>query len=220
MRRLSSAPASGTAERPTAERGATAERILAAGEELFCQRGFGAVSVRDIAERAGVQKALVFYHYGNKDALFARVLEGYYRAHTEALSRAFAAEGTRRERFHRLIDAYLDFIAGHVRYAVLVQRAVAEPEAHPFIGENLAPLFEWIAGALREVVPSTGPLAAHHFFVTFSGLVINYFTYAPLLRAAGIEHVDRDPASPEALAERKAHVHWVVDVLLDRLEAG
>jgi AcrR family transcriptional regulator len=51
----------------------TRERILDAAEKLFAQRGFHAVSVRDITQSAGVDVALVTYHFGGKQPLFEAV---------------------------------------------------------------------------------------------------------------------------------------------------
>jgi AcrR family transcriptional regulator len=51
----------------------TRERILDAAERLFAAQGFHAVSVRDITASAGVDVALVNYHFGGKLALFEDV---------------------------------------------------------------------------------------------------------------------------------------------------
>ncbi len=51
----------------------TRERILDAAERLFAAQGFHAVSVRDITTAAGVDVALVNYHFGGKLALFEDV---------------------------------------------------------------------------------------------------------------------------------------------------
>ncbi|WP_298494893.1 TetR/AcrR family transcriptional regulator [uncultured Maritimibacter sp.] len=50
-------------------------RILDAAEVLFGERGFAAVSLRDITDRAGVTLALASYHFGTKDALLEEVVE-------------------------------------------------------------------------------------------------------------------------------------------------
>lgn len=49
--------------------------ILLSAEALFAERGYAAVSVRDIAARAGVPIALVGYYFGRKPELFATVFE-------------------------------------------------------------------------------------------------------------------------------------------------
>ena len=195
--------------------GERAAQILAAADALFGEVGFDAVSVRDLAERAGVNKALIFYYYGSKEALFERVMERYYAAHAAALAGAFEAGGPLRLRFHRVIDAYVDFIDGHRNWPRLVQRQVAgSPDSMPLIQRSLAPLFEWTERILATVAPADGPLAARHFFLTFSGAVINYFTYGPVLAPWW----PGEPDSPEAVAERRAHLHWLVDLVLDGLE--
>jgi AcrR family transcriptional regulator len=51
------------------------QRILDAAERLFAQRGFYGVSLRDITQAAGVDVALVAYHFGGKRELFAAVFE-------------------------------------------------------------------------------------------------------------------------------------------------
>ncbi len=50
------------------------ERILAAAERLFGERGFNGVSTRLIADAAGVSKANVFHHFTSKLALYEAVL--------------------------------------------------------------------------------------------------------------------------------------------------
>lgn len=200
-----------TAE-PTA---GTADRILRAADELFAARGYSGVSVRDIAARAGVNKGLVYYHHGSKAELFERVLDGYYRRHADALSEGFAHGGTLRERLHGVMDAYLDFLEENHRYAQLVQREITSgSEMLPQIRRGLSLLYRWLADNLAPVCPPDGPLAARHFFVSFSGLALNYYLYAP-----GIEPLwGDDPMSAKNRRQRREHLHWMVDVILDRLE--
>ena len=54
-------------------RDATRDRIFLAAERLFAQKGFAAVSVRDITADAGVNLAAVNYHFGSKDALLYEI---------------------------------------------------------------------------------------------------------------------------------------------------
>lgn len=195
----------------------TASIILEAADELFGERGFDAVSIRDVTERAGVQKALVFYYFRSKEGLFQQVLDRYYAAHRAALEAAAAVDRPPRERLHGVVDAYLDFINRNRRYPRLVQREVASLDGRlDLIQHSLASLFRWTEAALSEIAPQQGPLAARHFFVTFSGAVINLFTYGPALAPVW----GSDPLSDAGIAERRAHLHWLVDTVLDRLGQG
>jgi AcrR family transcriptional regulator len=70
---------------------ATRERILDAAEQLFAERGYHGVSIRDVTGAAEVDVALVAYHFGNKHGLLDAVLAG----------------GTRRPpRLEDIIDAF------------------------------------------------------------------------------------------------------------------
>jgi AcrR family transcriptional regulator len=68
------------AQHPRRGRDATTAAILDAAEELFHERGYEAVTVRDVAEQAGVSHALVHQYAGSKEDLFRAVLsrnDGY-----------------------------------------------------------------------------------------------------------------------------------------------
>ena len=53
-------------------------RILAAALEEFARYGLGGARVDRIAARAGANKRMLYYYYGNKEALFLAVLESRY----------------------------------------------------------------------------------------------------------------------------------------------
>ncbi|MEB2311934.1 MAG: TetR family transcriptional regulator [Sorangiineae bacterium] len=191
-----------------------AERILDAAAALFGERGFAAVSVRDVALRAGVKKASVFYYFGSKAELFERVLDRYYEAHARALEAVARGPGDAHERLHRLLDGYLDFMEDSERWVRLVQSELGAGSAHlPRIARGLELLYERVRAVLDGLVPEQGPLAARHFFVSFAGIVNAYPTYAPAL--GDIFH--GDPLAAHARRERREHVHFVADALLHAL---
>lgn len=201
-------------EEPT--RNERAQALLDAAEAMLEQGGVEALSARAVAERAGVNKGLVFYYWGSTTGLFEQVLERYYERHKAALAAAFAVEGTLRERVHHVVDAYLDFMEEHGTYARIVQQQVASGGAHlPIVRKHLGEVLEMTTRMLAEVMPARGPLSPPHFHVSISAVVINYFTYGPVLAHA---FPSGDPLGADALAERRAHVHWVVDAWLDGLE--
>jgi hypothetical protein len=105
-------------------------------------------------------------------------------------------------------------VVENLRYPRLVQQLVSGSDEHTeLIQRSLSPLFEHIVGLLEEVAPGAGALAAKQFFVSISGTVINYFTFAPALQSVW----DSDPMAPESLAERRAHVHWLIDAITEKM---
>jgi AcrR family transcriptional regulator len=65
---------SGAANRLTNGRNATAEKLLVAASELMIDRASIEISLSDIAQKSGVNAALVKYHFGNKDGLLLALL--------------------------------------------------------------------------------------------------------------------------------------------------
>jgi len=62
-----------------------AEEIARAARELFVEQGIAKTSTKDVAERAGVARGLVYYYFADKDALVDAVLDGYVEEFTEAV---------------------------------------------------------------------------------------------------------------------------------------
>jgi AcrR family transcriptional regulator len=54
----------------------TRRALLEAARELFATEGYAGTTVRAVAERAGVNQALLFRHFGRKEALFVEALAG------------------------------------------------------------------------------------------------------------------------------------------------
>jgi len=54
----------------------TIDRILSTARDVFAESGFAGARVDEIARRAGVNKATLYYHIGDKKALYAEVIHG------------------------------------------------------------------------------------------------------------------------------------------------
>jgi len=196
---------------------AARERILKAAEELFIESGFDGVSVNDVAVRAGVAKGLVFYYFNNKKELFDSVLDMYYTAQAGALMGAFTSGGTVRERFHSGVDAYIDFIEKNPGWPRLIQREICSGAKNTEkIVQYMEPLSKWGVELLSGILPGEGPTKARHFFISFFGMVINYYTYAAVLGKLW----DGDPMEADKLRERREHIHLLLDASLDKFVSG
>ena len=69
-----SAPVRPEAGRTAAGRNATADRLIVAASDLMIARSSIEISLSDIAQKSGVNAALVKYHFGNKDGLLLALL--------------------------------------------------------------------------------------------------------------------------------------------------
>lgn len=73
---------------------AARERVLQAAERLFSERGYAAVTLRDIAEALGIRQASLYYHApGGKEELFVQVTERGLERHRAGLDSAISQAG-------------------------------------------------------------------------------------------------------------------------------
>lgn len=57
----------------------TRSRILSAATPLFAKHGLNGVSIRNLADAAGVNLSMISYHFGGKAGLYAEILEGQFQ---------------------------------------------------------------------------------------------------------------------------------------------
>src|SRR5256885_14230488 len=57
---------------------ATRDALLAAGTELFAERGYDGVPVWAVAQKAGVNKAMINYHFGGKRKLYRAIVSATF----------------------------------------------------------------------------------------------------------------------------------------------
>jgi len=192
----------------------TKARILDATDQLFGELGFDATSTRDIAERSGVNKALIHYHFGTKDDLLAVLLDGYYDRLTPALVTAMGLRTRPEEQAEDVLDAYADFLAQNRTFCSIVQREVASGHHVEQIVRRTLPVFRLGTTWLGQMAPDApAGLELVHVLTTVYGMVVTYFAYGRVLQQlTGV-----DPFSLTALEERKRHVRRVVALLFREL---
>ncbi|GAA5477015.1 hypothetical protein Hhel01_00491 [Haloferula helveola] len=105
---------------------ATRQRLLDAAEDLFSERGFERVSVRDITEKADANVAAVNYHFGNREGLVEQVMARYINPiNEERVARLDVLErrsGSKPVPLEELLDAFVRPFATQVRRSELSER--------------------------------------------------------------------------------------------------
>lgn len=90
---------------------AARERVQSVAERLFAERGYKAVTLRDIAQELGIRQASLYYHFpGGKEELYVTVTERGLNAHREGLEQAIAGAGPSLE---AQLRAVLEWLATH-----------------------------------------------------------------------------------------------------------
>jgi AcrR family transcriptional regulator len=81
----------------------TSQRILSAAFKCISTKGSASVSLRDIADEAGVALSQLNYYYDNRETLFAAVLRGMKQEYVSNVEVKMASFSTLREKAHFLI---------------------------------------------------------------------------------------------------------------------
>ena len=107
-----------------ARKEATQARILRAAMDLFATRGFDGTSISAVARRAGVSRSAVFWHFGNKAALFKEACARFFVPFWREFEKS--AEGPPRERVFLLLEAYEKFVGANRQTITAFVRWVLE----------------------------------------------------------------------------------------------
>jgi TetR/AcrR family transcriptional regulator len=108
---------------------AAREAILKAAEDEFAERGFGGARAQSIATRAGVNKALPFYHFGSKAELYDEVVRRALGRLGEFMADALVAP-TPRERLASFVHRLFAYLADNPNWARLIVREVIDEQSH------------------------------------------------------------------------------------------
>ncbi len=195
---------------------ATRQALLGAGAALFSERGFDGVPIEDIAARAGVNKALISYHFGGKRGLYTAVLSSAFRAIAERLQ-AIEQEGQgARETLHRLLQAFDALRRERPDFPTLFVREVLATGIDPAVAPRLVEILGVVQrlaerGAREGVFRRVHPLSLHFGLV---GALVFFLATEPARQRAVVER--RIPAMPDF----PSFLHYLEDLTLRGLAPG
>jgi TetR/AcrR family transcriptional regulator len=83
----------------------TKEAVRRAAAELFAEKGFAATSTREICQRAGITKPVLYYHFGDKHHLYEELVLDAFSEYQRAVRRAARRGRTAREKLIDILGA-------------------------------------------------------------------------------------------------------------------
>jgi TetR/AcrR family transcriptional regulator len=196
----------GTRRQPEASRGA----ILQAALVEFAQEGLAGARMDAIAAAAGVNKALLYYYFRDKEALYGAVLDEFFVRLLGRVTQALDAVGPAGERLLTYARAHFDCIAESLHYARLFQgELMSAGRGRPshltrVVEQYIRPISVRVVAVLQEGIASGEfrRVDAMQFAPSMVGMIVHYFVVAPVARKL----LSRDPFSQESLQQRRAAV--------------
>ncbi|MEO5331560.1 MAG: TetR/AcrR family transcriptional regulator [Magnetococcus sp. YQC-5] len=160
----------------------TGRAILAAAIPLFAEKGFAAVTVREIAESVGIRTATLYYHFPSKDGMYIAAIAQTFADKAEGITSALAEPGTPDEKLRRLIFRFTERMAGDRYFRLLLQRELLDGDEKRLrlLAETVfREQFSSIAGLAADVSPGCD---AHLLAISMAGLVLYHLETAPIRR--------------------------------------
>jgi AcrR family transcriptional regulator len=136
--------------------GDTKAEIRAVALELFTERGYDATSLREIAERLGLTKAALYYHFKNKEDIILSLLDEYVGAIDELVQWLHSQPrslATREEALARWTSIVQDHGSGLMRFVQHNQQVIRELKTdRGQLGGKIGALFQALDDPQASVV--------------------------------------------------------------------
>jgi TetR/AcrR family transcriptional regulator len=159
--------------------------ILEAARKVFIHKGFAGARMQEIADEAGINKALLHYYFRGKDQLFEAVFAQAVASFLPVIKNVLEAEMPFREKIVKFVDTYVDILIANPHIpAFVIQELNTDPSR--FVnklknyGINPLILFEQIkmdidSGHIREI-------RGDHFIVNLLGMCLFPFIARPVVQ--------------------------------------
>jgi len=188
----------------------TRARILDAAVQEFSANGLAGARMDQIASVAGVNKALLYYHFDSKDNLYGAALEMIATRTRDATMATFLRDASPGERVLRSALNHFDRILAQTEFQSLMQQEMmrlhkGESSAMDMLIKRVfAPMLVMYQSMVREGIASGELVEVDWLQIHLVSLGTNvfYFMSSQLWR----ELLPYDPFAPEVLAERRRTV--------------
>ena len=187
--------------------------ILLAARDEFAQHGLGGARVDRIAERADVNKRLIYYYFKSKDELFLAVLENAYADIRDAETELHLRDMDPAQALRRLTEFTWEYYIAHPEFLTLLNSENLHQGRHLAMSgrvqEMNSPLIQTLAEILERGRADglfRGGIDPVQLYVSIAGMSYFYLSNNHTLSAI----FGRDLMTPKARHERLSHMCEVI----------
>lgn len=152
------------------------KRILDAATEIFAESGFEGARVDEIAKRAGVNKAMIYYRVGDKEALYSTVLHNLFGNIANRISRDIHEDQSPEDKLKTYIKNFIENMELHPYLPFMMMREITSGGKHftETVARDLMSILLTLKKILREGIEKK-------YFIDTDPLVIHMMIVAPLV---------------------------------------
>jgi len=189
------------------------ERILQAATEEFARYGLGGARVDRIAARAGANKRMLYYYYGNKEDLFLKVLEARYAHIRRAELGLHLLDLDPIQGMRRMVEFTWNYYLKHPEFLTLLNSENLHRGRHLKRSRDIAAMHSPLIALLRDLL-IRGERAGKfrkgvdpvQLYISIAGLGYFYLSNRHTLSTI----FERDLLAPKSKAERLKHMTELV----------
>ena len=189
------------------------DRILKAAVAEFARHGLGGARVDRIAARAGANKRMLYYYFGNKDELFLAVLEDSYARIRNAERALHLTDLDPREAMRRLVEFTWRYYLEHPEFLTLLNSENLHRARHIRRSHNIVAMHSPFVAMIKQVL-ERGARAGEfrrgvdpvQLYISIAGLGYFYLSNRHTLSTI----FERDLLAPKSKAERLKHMTGLV----------
>jgi len=176
----------GTQGHQAQQESSSRQRILESAGDEFAKYGLAGARVDRIAEEAGVNKAMLYYHFHSKEKLYEDVVEEFFRQIAGRIRIHMSREGSLEEMLQGIADAHAQMVADTPKIIPILLRELAEP--HGDLLDSVANTI-WSEGMIessRERIDEAMQsgecrhLDVRQMIISFVAMSLGYHLLAPL----------------------------------------
>jgi AcrR family transcriptional regulator len=178
------------------------QRILAAATTEFALRGFAAATVDRIAARARLNKAMIYYHFHSKQALYSSVLRSIFTTMGDGLTAIAASDAKPADKLDRFVAAFVTQGQAHAHVAPIMLREIAEGGRR--LDEETYGVMVRVVRAMTGIIDEGraagqfGPVDPILLYLTTVWPIVVYLATTPIRSAlARVARFDPDRLDPE-----------------------
>ena len=195
----------------------TRQRILMSAENEFAEGGYHGARVDQIAESAGVNKRMIYAHFGNKDGLYAEVLLGVYRRLANCERKFITDDPNPESAIRNIIRISFDFLMENPNFVrILMWENLNEGTAIP--KEELVKLKLPALSYMQMQIKRGKSLGVfkeeadeYQVILSMMNFCFSYFSNLHTMSAI----LSRDMRSPE---EVRARADFIFDMIIEYLK--
>ncbi len=185
----------------------TEDQILSAAKNVFQRKGMDGSRMQEIANEAGINKAMLHYYYRNKQLLFEAVFKNAFSLLAPQLNAILNDDSTIEEKIKNFTHNYITFIIKHPYLPnFIIQELNRNPEFIEKIKQNKAfPNLDKFKKQVEKEIDKgvISPIKAEQLFINIMSLNIFPFVAKPLIKA--FADVD-DKIYKQLIEDRKTEV--------------